>query len=114
MSHSTATFIFSDGVTYYGEYNGTSDVLLPRMFKTRRERDLHWRSQDTEQKCTCDSMPEDCVVHTYYGPGFYWYGKACRICMVFITPLSLDEIENYEISNNIPEVSKLDFPSSKK
>lgn len=85
MSHSSATFVF-DGVTLYGEYNGTSDVMLPNMYETMDEVEANWRKQQW-RTCKCGAIPVECLAHTYYGGGFWWHGTACMACRIFIGPL---------------------------
>lgn len=85
MSHAHATFIFSDRGPLFGEYNGTSDVMLPLMFSSREQVDDNWRKQEWKN-CICKGEPISCIAHTDYGGGFWWYGKACLACKIFIGP----------------------------
>lgn len=85
MSHANATFVFADRPPLFGEYDGTSDVMLSQMFDTRDEVRKHWRKQ-VWKDCSCGGEPVKCVAHTDYGLGFWWHGTACLKCRVFIGP----------------------------
>lgn len=85
MSHSHATFIFADRSPLFGEYNGTTDIMLPLMFDAQEEVKKHWRQQKWKD-CSCRRNPVACIAHTYYGGGYYWHGSACLTCRVFIGP----------------------------
>jgi len=84
MSHAHATFVFEDRVLF-GEYNGTSDVMLPLMFDTKKGVSDHWRKQEWKD-CDCGNDPVPCAAHTDYGGGFWWIGEACLVCRVFVGP----------------------------
>lgn len=85
MSHAHAQFIFSNGDVFFGEYDGTSDIMQPAMHRTPQEVDDHWRS-DFWPECKCETPHEQCIAYTTYGGGFWWTGFACRVCMVFDGP----------------------------
>lgn len=85
MSHANATFVFADRPSLFGEYDGTSDVMLPLMFGTRDEVREHWRKQEWRD-CCCGGEPVKCIAHTDYGGGYWWHGTACLKCGVFIGP----------------------------
>lgn len=91
MSHSSAQFHFPNGTELHGEYDGTSDVMLPRMFSDYRERDSQWRKQEWPKE-KCPHEPESCTVHSDYGGGFSWPGTACRTCMVFLGPYEPEHV----------------------
>lgn len=88
MSHSSAQFRFKDGTEFHGEYNGTSDIMCPRMFETPEKRDEQWRKQEWPMS-DCEHEKEVCIAHADYGGGFWWEGTACRTCMVFCGPHDL-------------------------
>ena len=81
MSHSTAAVRFiSDGLILHGEYDGTSDVMLPKLYDTNEERSANWRSLDWPyHDKTCDKS-EDVIIAVSYGGGFSWQATACRHC----------------------------------
>lgn len=85
MSHSSAQLRFDDGSELHGEYDGTSDVMLPRMFRTPEERNEQWRKQEWP-KAECHHDKEGCIVHSDYGGGFTWPGETCRTCLIFTGP----------------------------
>lgn len=91
MSHSTATFRLSDGTIYYGEFNGTVDVLLPFIYKTEEERNNNWRPHSWKY-CSNpkEHKHEKAEVAVTYGGGWNWIITICRECMVAIDPLSLE------------------------
>lgn len=75
MSHSDGTVTFKDEEVLHFEYDGTCDVVVPELYKTSEEMLENWRrgSRDT---CGCEG--EEVVIHTTYGEGFEWEGRACR------------------------------------
>lgn len=82
MSHSSGTVRFKDDVAYWFEYDGTSDVCIPQLYKTYKEHVDNWRN-GAWIKCTC-GKDEDATIHADYGGGFSWEGKACRHCMCIL------------------------------
>ena len=91
MSHSTATIRFEDGTLFYGEFNGTVDVLLPFLYETEDERDAYWRGERVWKRCNNTEHTHEAVaVVVTYGGGWYWTAKACRDCLCVIEPLSLE------------------------
>lgn len=96
MSHASAKFYFPDGTVLFGEYNGTADVMLPRMYATADERNKHWRG-DNWRECNCTAPKESwetCIAESSYGGGFWWPGTACRKCMAFVGPLDPEYTES--------------------
>lgn len=92
MSHSSGFVVFSDREVLFYEYNGTSDVCMPRLRRTHGEVSDNWRKDqgDAWDGCKCQglSKAEPCIIHSSYGFGFGWVGKACRACMVITERLS--------------------------
>jgi hypothetical protein len=88
MSHASAEFIFKDGTILYGEYNGTSNVMLSNMFNTYDEMLDKWREQEW-RGCECPGEP--CVAMTNYADGEWWVGIACRKHMCFKEPMMTSE-----------------------
>ncbi len=64
------------------EYNGTCDVLLPRLFVTSDELMKHWREDYDWEKCP--HQPEVAEAAVTYGDGITWLVKACRVCAVVV------------------------------
>lgn len=84
MAHFSATVTFDDGAVWYGEYNGTVDVMLTRIFQSDIERDDNWRNRD-HATCSCGHA-EPCWLRIFGDDG--WRAKACRKCGVFCGPLA--------------------------
>ncbi|MFQ3543465.1 hypothetical protein Q7A53_05215 [Halobacillus rhizosphaerae] len=80
MSHASGTVTFKkDNLVMHYEYDGTSDVCIPALYKTNKEMSENWRNHEWRE-CTCEK-DEDVVIYSDYGSGFDWEGKACRHCM---------------------------------
>lgn len=86
MSHSGVKFILEDGTTWYGEYNGTSDIMMPEAFPTEQEMEEKWRNHNWSKQClnpdNCKKEP--CTVHNYYGGESEWEAEICRKCGLYI------------------------------
>lgn len=95
MSHATATFVFRNGLYLFGEYNGTADVMLPRMYATTEERAANWRRQSWDFECLHTGEP--CIAHTTYGAGWWWRGTACRKCMIFKGPRCWEDFSQLRV-----------------
>ena len=57
-------------------YDGTSDMCVPNLYANQNDvfkRNKKWA------ECNCKHA-EDVEIYSNYGGGFYWQGKACRIC----------------------------------
>ena len=91
MSHAGGMVHFEDGAIFHFEYNGTSDVCLPKLWETRDEMQEHWREDNYWKECSCDNLPKPVEIYTEYGSGLWWKGKACQTCRVIITCEPLGE-----------------------
>lgn len=83
MSHALAVCRFdADGLTLYGEYNGTCDVMCSALWPTSEQVEEHWRSPANQRVCNCPGAPksEPVRIWTSYGRGFHWAAMACRRC----------------------------------
>ncbi len=85
MSHAEGKIKLENGNEYYYEYNGTSDVLCTRMYKTNDE--LHdkdnWRG-DNHRECNDDSHKKlKGAASTNYGAGWHHVldAEVCEQCM---------------------------------
>lgn len=82
MSHAHGKVVFEDKLVLYYEYDGTSDIVLPKLWDTPQEVSDHWREPEPfSRKCTC-GKDEPVLIDTDYGYGYHWNGKACRHCKV--------------------------------
>ncbi len=82
MSHSSGYVLFKDGTKFYYEYNGTADVVLPKLWKTMQEVTDHWREEEPfDKECIC-KQDEEVIMYTRYGNGWYFPGRACKKCML--------------------------------
>ena len=92
MSHAMGKVIFQDGLKLYFEYNGTCDIVINHLYKTKEEVNNNWRNHSS-LKCTC-KKDEPVEIETNYGGGIYWSGKACKKCKAFtkgFTPYEYQE-----------------------
>lgn len=105
MSHSTAAVKFSDGLILFGEYNGTADVMLPKFYLTKKERNDNWRTNNWPiHDKNCDKA-EDVIVATSYGRGFSWSARGCKVCQLLINKYMPYDDESQEsiIINGLPD-----------
>lgn len=86
MSHSNGKVIVNTQIVGYFEYNGTCDVVLGRIYDSLEELRENWRCGDMG-KCICGQEPSEVVLHTTYGSGFHWPGKACLKCKTIVEGL---------------------------
>lgn len=84
MSHAMGEVIKDGKTVGYYEYNGTSDFVTSKIRATEQEVHDHWRGHDLFGKCDCGQPPEDVLLYTCYGFGYYWPGKACLQCMAIV------------------------------
>ncbi len=93
MSHASGRVRLWDGVEFWYEYNGTSDVVMPRLYETLDELQANWRRTDDDPECqhdpNCDW--ELAMISSNYGGGFHWPGQVCRKCKLIVSPLSWDD-----------------------
>jgi len=102
MSHSSGYVLFKDNLKLFYEYNGTVDIVLPKLWNTMKEVDIHWREYDPfDRKCICGKEPEPVQIYTSYGGGYYFEGTACRTCMLII-----DNEEIYFSVDGEPELNE--------
>lgn len=83
MSHSNGEVKFNDGSIKHFEYNGTSDICIPKLYDTYDEMTDNWRKWK-QGECTCNHHEESVEIYTDYGDGFHWSGTACGKCMMII------------------------------
>lgn len=90
MSHSTGAVKFQDGTIKWVEYNGTVDVLQPKMFDTPEDLMIQWR---TDERPTCNCKGDLVEIAVTYGNGFSWPGFACKIhnCVKTLDPHGFTE-----------------------
>lgn len=83
MSHANGEVRFNDGSIKHFEYNGTSDICIPKLYDTYDEMTDNWRKYKKEE-CNCKHYEEPVEIYASYGDGTYWNGTACRKCMMII------------------------------
>jgi len=94
MSHASGEVIKDKKVVGYFEYNGTSDIVFPKIRDTIEEVSDNWREEEPfNRQCTCGLPPEKVLIWSSYGAGFYWDGEACLICKVITSEFQLQHIE---------------------
>ena len=77
MSSGIALVRFGDGTVKVGNYHGTSDLLVPRLFDTAMEAtDAYFEGRDGWSDP--DGDVEDVVVYVDYGGSFWFEAKATR------------------------------------
>lgn len=80
MSHSSGVVRVGGLCVGYFEYNGTSDIAMPRIYRTFEEVSDNWRDKlglqpYNEPVCDCEKIPV--VLHAHYGNGIEWDSEAC-------------------------------------
>lgn len=79
MSHSFGFVVFPRGELRWYEFDGTSDYVIPKLYRTGKEVEDNWRSWATAD-CKCAGS-ERVLLYSDYGGGFFWFGRACLSCM---------------------------------
>jgi hypothetical protein len=106
VSHTQGKVYIDSKLFGYFEWNGTSDVIIPRVYKTNEELQANWRTEDEKQAgwdlvkdCPHRSDGQivvDAILYTDYGDGFHWKGQVCIECMVItsnLMPTNWDRID---------------------
>lgn len=76
--------VVKDGkIVAYFEYAGTADVVIPDLYDSYDELQAHWRKEEWK-KCNCGKEPEEVLLYSDYGGGFYWPGKVCLPCHAIV------------------------------
>lgn len=80
MSHSSGTVLRKSDNSLLGhfEYNGTTDVALPRIFDSVDALADNWRAHGFEAQCSCTDGLVDVRIEADYGGGIEWDGQACE------------------------------------
>lgn len=87
MSSAMAMVRFGDGTVLYGQYQGTSDVMLSELVDTHEELSRRWRDLGWKECSHPASGGGREFVHvwTQYGSGFHWWGVGCRRCKALVS-----------------------------
>ena len=101
MSHANGQVKFQDGLVLHYEYDGTSDIVLPALYKTWEEMHENWRNQPWKQ-CSC-GKDEPVELATDYAFGYSWAGRACRHCMAVTDGIGVYDINEYIVDDLLPE-----------
>jgi hypothetical protein len=103
MSHAYGFVRFPSGEILFYEYNGTADIVIPKLYETCEEVQQHWREEGDAAWAPC-SHGDDVLVEiaTDYGGGFSWEARACRKCPT-VTSSGLDEYGRAEKNRPLPE-----------
>ncbi len=91
MSHAGGQVLFPDGEIMFFEYDGTSDIYIPTLFRTPEELNAAWRKGHWG-KCHCGKTPEEVQIYTSYGGGWTVPGTACRKCLALSPIPDYDEV----------------------
>ena len=82
----------------YFRYDGTSDVVVPRVYLTRAALSTAWRKEQERKPWPCKHTPQEVWIYSSYGGGFYWNGYWCPTHRM-ITP---ESALPWEFSNVTP------------
>jgi len=88
MSHAIGAVRFEDGKILYYEYNGTTDVVIDKLYETQDEVLENWRKYP-DANCGCGN-DEPVRIMSTYGDGFAWDGRACRNCYAITDGFTVD------------------------
>lgn len=88
MGQALVHFHFDDGDIRYGRYWGTPDTMWHIMDKNEAN---VWPTMSKPEPYSGDCMhhPEHILVHNFYGSESWWHGEACRVCDIYLRPLSI-------------------------
>lgn len=80
MSRASVAVLFPDGEVKFAIYNGTSDVLMPKLFDTNKE---PWAAYYSNADLSVpENVPhesgEPVIIYCDYGDGSTWHGTATR------------------------------------
>lgn len=83
MSRATAAVRFQDGTVKWGIYDGTSDILIPRLFDGPDEPwDAYYADRKGLPKVElwpeAEGEPEPVTIYSDYGGGWTWESMATR------------------------------------
>lgn len=92
MSRGNACVRFDDGTVLYTLYNGTSDVLISRLWPTIQEA---WEGYRACQDLFPEPVgePEHVIIHSDYGFPEWWEGTATRNAVIGPLDLMNDNVE---------------------
>ncbi|MGH9164610.1 MAG: hypothetical protein ACRDZW_03720 [Acidimicrobiales bacterium] len=96
MSSGIALVRFGDGTVMVGNYHGTSDLLVPRLFDTAMEAtDAYFEGRDGWSDPEGDV--EDVVVYVDYGGSFWFEAKATQTSVLpqYCDPLDANSEEQW-------------------
>lgn len=82
MSNSNGEVRFNDGSIKHFEYDGNSDICIPKLYDTYDEMIDNWRKYNYKEN-NCEHIEEPVEIYTSYD-AIYWNGTACRKCMMII------------------------------
>lgn len=111
MSHANGVIRFNDREIMFFEYNGTSDVCHPKLWRTHAEVVEHWRENNPWRKCNCRNPPEQVEAYNDYGGGTTWTTYACRKCMVLTVTEDPLEQQNHQWPNKPDWINLVNWQS---
>lgn len=99
MSRASVAVLFPDGTIRYAIYNGTSDVLQPKLFaNTEEPREAYYSDADLSLPADVPPGAGDTVtIYCDYGDGSVWSGTATKEYVT--SECDFMEIEDYEDCN---------------
>lgn len=104
MSRASVAVLFPDNTIRYGIYDGTSDILQPRLFATSREPwDAYYGAVDMHPPSGYDaSSAATVLIYCDYGGGSEWEGKATRDYVVSecdAMQIPIEAITDYDLDS---------------
>lgn len=103
MSHSSGEVWVNGSRLGWFEYNGTADLVMPRIFLTQDELCDNWRNDHAQpwgEKCGCDKTAA--IVVSHYGSVNAWEAEVCVPCMRICGPLNPYEDETRWVTRSDP------------
>jgi hypothetical protein len=103
VSHATGQVIVDGKIARWFEYNGTADVVLPKLFKSNAELSENWRIEQTVIPCPGACTLQDCLLYTDYGGGYHWPGVVCLNCdrvVEWFTPYDAGIINGHPLKHH--------------
>lgn len=93
MSHAAGEVIQYGKIIGYFEYNGTADIILPKVYNTAQDLADHWR-QGAMTCCTCKPQKgrEPVILWSSYGFGSFCVSTFCSVCKLITGELNAMDI----------------------
>lgn len=91
MSHASGVIRFQDGTFRFFEYDGTSDLVRPKLYSSPDDLRDHWREDYDWDACKCKcGKATTAEAHASYGSGMVFEVVACPHCNTINSPCALE------------------------